>query len=109
MITKRNDRIHRSTALVWLGFVLAASATLSAAEMEEGFVSMFNGKDLTGWQGAPGWWEVRDGAIVAESSSEKPSDRTHYLYWKGGEPGRFRAALSLPYHGKGRQLGDSVP
>ena len=105
MITKRIDRIHCTTALAWLGFVLAAAATVAADETEEGFVSMFNGKDLTGWQGVPGWWEVRDGAIVAESSAEKPSDRTHYLYWKGGELADFELRCRYRVTGKGGNSG----
>lgn len=105
MITRRIDRIHRTRALAWLGFVLAATATLAADETEEGFVSMFNGKDLTGWQGAPGWWQVQDGAIVAESSAEKPSDRTHYLYWKGGEPADFEMRCRYRITGKGGNSG----
>jgi hypothetical protein len=78
-------------ARVTLSIVLALVLTtaLRAGELETGFVPMFNGKDLTGWEGAPGWWQVRDGAILAESSADKPSDRTHYLYWKGGEPADF--------------------
>jgi len=31
---------------------------LAAEDAEEGFVPMFNGKDLTGWEGKPGWWHV---------------------------------------------------
>jgi hypothetical protein len=27
-------------------------------------VSLFNGKDLTGWDGSPGWWTVEDGALT---------------------------------------------
>ncbi|MFH1299468.1 MAG: DUF1080 domain-containing protein [Planctomycetota bacterium] len=35
------------------------------AETEEGWISLFNGKDLTGWKIAEdGPWEVKDGAIV---------------------------------------------
>jgi hypothetical protein len=30
----------------------------------------FNGKDLTGWQGLPGLWTVRDGAIVGKTPAE---------------------------------------
>jgi len=28
-----------------------------------GFVQLFNGKDLTGWQGLDGYWSVKDGVI----------------------------------------------
>ena len=44
----------------------AMAAEDSAAD-ETGFVSMFNGQDLTGWEGKPGWWYVEDGAITSQS------------------------------------------
>lgn len=64
-------------------------AVSSIALAGDDFISMFNGKDLSGWEGLPGWWEVRDGAIAVESTPEKPGKRSHYLYWKGGEPADF--------------------
>lgn len=65
-----------------------------AAEKEEGFISMFNGKDLTGWDGKPGWWYVEDGAITSQSTPQKPCTRAHYLIWRGGTPGDFELRLS---------------
>ena len=35
-----------------------------------GYVSLFNGKTLTGWDGQPGLWRVEDGAIVGETKPE---------------------------------------
>jgi hypothetical protein len=52
-------------------------------------VSLFNGKDLTGWDGAPGWWRVEDGALTAQSTLEKPCKECNYLIWKGGQPADF--------------------
>ncbi len=73
--------------------VVAAIVPLAAAEPEEGFVSMFNGKDLTGWEGKPGWWYVEDGAITSESTPEKPCTACNYLMWRGGKPGDFELRL----------------
>ncbi len=52
-------------------------------------VSLFNGKDLSGWDGAPGWWTVEDGALTAQSTAEKPCTACNYLVWQGGKPGDF--------------------
>jgi hypothetical protein len=52
-------------------------------------VSLFNGKDLAGWDAAPGWWKVEDGALTAESTAEKPCKACNYLIWKGGQPADF--------------------
>ncbi|MCW5551862.1 MAG: DUF1080 domain-containing protein [Verrucomicrobiae bacterium] len=82
---------HFKGAVILLGS-LVMGLTINAAESTgstNGFVSMFNGKDLTGWEGAPGWWEVRDGVLMSESTPEKPCQQSHYLYWQGGEPGDF--------------------
>ncbi|MCX6877147.1 MAG: DUF1080 domain-containing protein [Verrucomicrobia bacterium] len=52
-------------------------------------VSLFNGKDLSGWEGAPGWWTVEDGALTAQSTPQKPCQECNYLVWKGGQPADF--------------------
>jgi len=65
-----------------------AGAVLKAASAGKE-VSLFNGKDLTGWDGAPGWWTVEDGALTAESTPQKPCTECNYLIWKGGKPADF--------------------
>lgn len=56
-------------------------------------VSLFNGKDLTGWDGQPGWWQVEDGAITSEITLEKPCNKATYLIWRGGQPSDFELSL----------------
>lgn len=49
--------------------------SLSAAEPADGFVSLFNGKDLTGWvtpEGDNGHWKVIDGILDYDALSEAP-------------------------------------
>ena len=56
--------VHRAAALL---LCLAAAPALTADEPAEGFVPLFNGKDLSGWVNvncAPGTFHVRDGEIV---------------------------------------------
>ena len=43
----------------------------------DGFVEIFNGKDLAGWQGFPGYWSVRDGAITG--SEQKATSKHTFL------------------------------
>ena len=44
----------------------AACAGLSAEEVEQGFVSLFDGKTLDGWQGSTKGYQVQDGALVCQ-------------------------------------------
>lgn len=53
----------------------------------DGFVSLFDGRTLDGWNGDPMFWSVKDGALHAESTPEKvvggviPGNT--FLIWKG--------------------------
>ncbi len=47
----------------------AEVTTLLSGRAEEGFVSIFNGKDFTGWAGPVGNSEVVDGAVVCKPKS----------------------------------------
>jgi hypothetical protein len=59
----------------------------------EGWTSLFDGASLKGWSG-DGNWKVEDGAIVIESTCEKPSG-TIYLVWQGGEAADFELKLRM--------------
>jgi hypothetical protein len=67
-----------------LAVLLALSATLAHA----GEKILFNGKDLTGWTGQPGFWSVQDGALTGQSTAENPVKENTFLIWDG-EVGDF--------------------
>ena len=46
--------------------ILALAAFTTDAADDDGFVSIFNGKDFTGWAGPVDNYEVKDGAIVCK-------------------------------------------
>ncbi len=76
---------------------LAASAVCIAAfaaQAEDGFTSIFNGKDLTGWDGNPKLWSVKDGAIVGQTTAENPLKGNTFLIWKDGQPADFELRCS---------------
>lgn len=51
--------------------------------------SLFNGEDLSGWDGDPKLWSVKDGAIRGETTKETPARGNTFLIWKGGEVADF--------------------
>ena len=73
--------------------------TPAAVETEAGFTPMFNGSDLTGWDGEPEYWSVEDGAITGKTTAEKPLNRQSYLFWKGGKPADFELRASFRFIG----------
>jgi hypothetical protein len=60
----------------------------------DGFESMFNGKDLTGWDGATDIWSVQDGAIVG-STAKNPAKGNTFLVWTNSQPGDFEMRCSF--------------
>jgi hypothetical protein len=53
-----------------------------AAAGREGFVSLFNGRDLTGWTGDPKIWSVQDGAITGRTTEDVRVKENTFLLWK---------------------------
>ena len=68
-----------------MAVMLFSLTALCAFGQEDGFVSIFNGKDLTGWSGNMKYWSVEDGAIVGKTPDPKDPDKLVYnqsLAWK---------------------------
>ncbi len=45
-----------------------------------GYITLFDGVSLKGWDGNPKFWRVEGGAIVGESTPENPSGNTYIAY-----------------------------
>lgn len=98
-------KTHGARGLYLLILLALAAPVRGDTPAEEGFVPMFNGKDLSGWEGKPGGWWVEDGALTAESTAEKPCVKHHYLYWKDGEPADFILRFQYKMVGEGGNSG----
>lgn len=77
--------------------VIAGFLTLAAkaADVSNEFVSIFNGKDLTGWDGDPKFWSVKDGAITGQSTAENPVKQNTFCIWRGGQVDDFELRLKF--------------
>ncbi len=85
-----------SKQLLLLAFLtLVATSTARAEE----FQTLFNGIDLSGWQGQDGFWSVQDGAIVGESTPEKKVDPNTFLVWQGGDVADFEFTATVRFKG----------
>lgn len=85
-------------------FTSTGFAQLSKEEKKEGFKPIFNGKNLTGWDGDPRLWKVSNGAIVG-STEGVTLDKNTFLILKQ-EYGDFilRLQLKLRNHNSGIQF-----
>jgi len=73
----------------------AADGPQTAPPEPPDMTSLFNGKDLTGWDGDPRLWSVRNGAIRGETTAENPANGNTFLIWKDGVTRDFELRLSF--------------
>jgi hypothetical protein len=87
--------IPRITAALTLRIALLTStASLVAQDVEPGFKSLFNGRDLAGWEGNPDLWSVRDGAITGVTKADPKLTHNTFLIYQGTMPNDFELRLS---------------
>jgi hypothetical protein len=97
--------MHSITVRVAAGLMVAAIFAAAQAQPKEkgegvppepaGMVRLFNGKDLTNWDGDPRLWSVRDGVLRGETTAENPAKGNTFIIWKGGTAGDFDLRLSF--------------
>jgi hypothetical protein len=66
----------------------------------EGYVPLFDGVSLKGWDGNPKFWRVEDGAIVGESTPQNPSGN-NYIVYKNVEAKDFTLKFEIKVEGTG--------
>ena len=81
----------KTKSIALLALIAAASIVSHSADSEEGFVSLFNGENLSNWDGKPGAWEVRDGAIWCTGKSKDKN----WLIWRKEQPADFILRLDF--------------
>ena len=68
---------------------------------DAGFVSIFDGQTLAGWDGDPKYWRVEHGCIVGEITPETVVKRNTFLIWRGGAPGDFELKVEYRISDRG--------
>jgi hypothetical protein len=79
------------TACVLSCNLLAADAPPEPAGMRP----LFNGQDLTGWDGDPRLWCVKDGVLRGETTAENAAKGNTFIIWKDGTTKDFELRLSF--------------
>jgi len=68
---------------------------------ESGFVSIFDGKTLAGWDGDPQYWRVEDGCLVGEVTPTNLLKVNSFIVWRGGETRDFELKVEYRISAKG--------
>lgn len=82
-------------------YLLLFSCQLNAQEAK--FESLFNGNDLSGWEGDERFWRVENGAIVGQTTKENPTKKNTFLVFTKDSVDDFE--LRFSYRVKGGNSG----
>lgn len=74
--------------------LISHSAILLGDHHEEGFKSLFNGRDLTGWDGNPKFWSVKDGCITGITTPDNRTEGNTFLIYRVDSVDDFELRLS---------------
>jgi hypothetical protein len=88
-------KVHACVASVFASFAILGTAFVASAEEKDGFVCLFDGQTLNGWEGKPEFWSVKDGCITGQTTPENPTKGNTFLIWRGGKLGDFELRLKF--------------
>ncbi len=87
-------RRHFMRRLILFSFFVSTCAIA-----QDGFKSLFNGKDLTGWDGNPELWKVENGEIVGTTTGPEQLKYNQFLIWRGGVLKNFELRVKVKQSG----------
>jgi len=94
-LEKTMSRCVLLVALVLCARAAVAADVQSAPAESADMKCIFNGKDLTGWDGDPNLWSVKDGVIHGETTPDKVASGNTFLIWKDGVTKDFELRLAF--------------
>lgn len=92
----RSAMISAGTIVMLLAVVIISASCKSSAQNKSssnGFVQIFDGKTLNGWEGDPTYWRVENGNLVGEITPATIVKRNQFIIWNGGTTDDFELEL----------------
>ncbi len=65
------------------------------SQIKPGFVKIFDGRTLNGWEGDQTYWRVENGNLVGEITPSTPLKHNSFIIWRGDTPGDFELTLDF--------------
>jgi hypothetical protein len=97
--------LKQLSAVAFVAISLASHWQISAISAQEkkelpkpdadGFITIFNGTGLEGWEGNTDYWSVKDGAIVGAETKDK--SKQTFLIWTGSKVADFELRLKYKF------------
>ena len=77
------------SAIMLTMFMISFAPSCTSQNTSDGFIKIFDGKTLQGWDADTSFWRVENGVIVGQVLPGKPIKTNTFLIWKDGQPADF--------------------
>jgi len=81
--------------------ITIAGINISWHKKATGFVKIFDGKTLNGWDADTNFWRVENGVVIGQVYPGKLPKANTFLIWKGGQPSDFEFKAEYRISGDG--------
>jgi hypothetical protein len=100
MVIKTTSNSFRLSVILVVLLPLAliiesCKAQKTTKQTADGFVQIFDGKTLNGWEGDPNYWRVENGNLVGEITPTTLLKTNSFIIWKEGKPADFELKLEF--------------
>ncbi len=89
------SRIFSISSLFFFLILIGCKTNGPANQAKPGFVKIFDGSTLKGWEGDPAYWRVENGNLVGEITPSTVLKRNSFIIWRGDTPGNFELTLDF--------------
>jgi hypothetical protein len=79
----------KPSGMLLIMFMMSITQSCTSQNKEDGFVKIFDGKTLNGWDADTSFWRVENGVVIGQVLPGKPLKTNTFLIWKGGQPADF--------------------
>ena len=81
-----------AAAILWQSLSVVAWCA-EPATPPDGFQAIFNGQDLSGWEGNSAYWSVKDGCLTGVTDGSLKYNR--FIVWRGGTLKNFELRVKV--------------
>jgi hypothetical protein len=81
--------------IIMFSVVSSCKTSAQSRSGKAGFVQIFDGKTLNGWEGDTNYWKVENGNLVGQITADKLLKTNNFIIWRGGKPANFELTLEF--------------
>lgn len=95
MCKNRNFKLISTGIMLSILLISSCQTPGFGQSKKDGFVQIFDGKTLAGWEGDPTYWRVENGNLVGEITPATLLKTNSFIIWNRGRPANFELTLEF--------------